>query len=471
MSGPYDAPDWLVKRSVEASKKAGLPLNWLANEMKKLDQSGEADPFKRSREKQRQTALDTERRTEAPDWRQLKIDKRSFPTNYTSAVDTSTTSPIAESSKDATSRPPMAGHRPSSDRLPLATTLDGSASLSVPDDMDSYDPDPKNLPRWYTSITLASRQMKELSKRPSPQHGQALTALSSMKTCMDRCEAANRTQLSKLFDELRDQLHKAEITLKVDQYVVRKAKMLDAEYGLPRIFNGKNRGSKVTYPWDLKADAWQLYSRWANHIFEVDLMRGIKVRPGKERNADSIDPAWKNRYPARFYGEGHLILGQWWPTQLCAVRDGAHGAPQGGIFGEKAKGAYSIVMSGAGNSQYDDEDNGEEVWYSGTDGSNFTPTESTQRLIESCDVIKRPVRVLRSHQLPKKNQYRPEVGLRYDGLYWVVDKRLVDPKKQKYKFRLVRCENQHPIRHEDTPARRPTVYEIIEFEKLKKFGY
>lgn len=238
--------------------------------------------------------------------------------------------------------------------------------------------------------------------------------------------------------------------------------------GLPTIFMAE----KVNYPWDLRADAYQLYLRWYDQDFVPDLLRGIITRHGKNRASDSIDPEWRKNQSlgtsANFHGQGNLVLGQWWPTQLCAVRDRAHGSPQGGISGLKGQGAFSIVLSTGG---YQDRDEGDEIWYTGTEAKTNEPTENTQRLIESCEQFPdRPVRVLRSAQLPLKNPYRPNVGLRYDGLYKVVGMEQMVEGKEDYLFHLVRCENQYPIRCQANAARRPTKYEEEEFKKLRDNG-
>lgn len=314
-------------------------------------------------------------------------------------------------------------------------------------------------------------------KRPDKDQTQALRSLEAFKDCIRRCEDAaaagkSEAQREKLFEELRDHVHKAEIVLKgVDKLVVRKTNMLTIQNGLPRIFAGT---IDLDYPWDLRADAWQLYLRWYRQDFKPDLMRGIITRKEKDRASDRIDPEWakdpSKKIPANYHGEGHLVLGQWWPTQLCAVRDGAHGTPQGGIWGAKGKGAYSIVLS-SGGPCYKDRDEGDTIWYSGTDKkdpNSHDPTENTQRLIESCDEFPDlPVRVLRSSQLPASNHYRPKYGLRYDGLYRVVEYELMDKSKQEHLFKLVRCGNQNPIRCENNAARRPTKFEEEEFLKLK----
>ncbi|KAF2177663.1 hypothetical protein K469DRAFT_602517 [Zopfia rhizophila CBS 207.26] len=320
-------------------------------------------------------------------------------------------------------------------------------------------------PEWYTKIKALGFDMNQLMKRKDPTTKQALTALSSMKNCIERCEnTKNPRELSSFFDELRDHVHKAEF-LEVNKFIVRKTRMLDSN-GLTRIFATK---AAVDYPFDLRADALQLYNRWCAEIFSVDLLRGIVLakskNKGDKRNADRIDPKWA-KISTKYYGQGDLVIGQWWPTQLCTVRDGAHGSPQAGIYGEKGKGAYSIVLSGGNH--YSDEDNGDSIWYCGTDGKDSTPTENTQRMIETCDKVKQPVRVIRSWNLTKSNPYRPLRGFRYDGLYNVVGYQLQNAEKAIYRFKLIRVPGQDPIRYEDNRARRPTRFEIDEYDKLRK---
>lgn len=317
------------------------------------------------------------------------------------------------------------------------------------------------IPTWYTSISPKGHNMRNLMKGKGTEVRQAITALSSLKECINRCETEKqRAQLVKYFDELRDHVHKAEFLKGVNKYVLYKIHMLDN--GLKRIFV-----SNVNFPWDLRADAIQLWHRWCAQDFSVDLLRGItisKTKSGEGRISDKIDKAWANKYSAKYYGQGDLVLGQWWPTQLCTVRDGAHGSAMGGIYGEKGKGAYSIVLSGGNH--YGDVDEGEQIWYSGTDGKgDMKATENTQRMIESCDNVHEPVRVIRSWNLQKSNPYRPLRGFRYDGLYDVIEYKVVDQAKAVHKFKLIRQKGQKPIRYEDKPSRRPTKWEIEEYDR------
>ncbi|KAH7086165.1 hypothetical protein FB567DRAFT_445167 [Paraphoma chrysanthemicola] len=365
---------------------------------------------------------------------------------------------IAESSRTGAAREGAIKAADAMDKaMEEAMDIDPSPSLFV-SQTERY-PTATVLPKWYINITEKNFEMKKIVKnRP-----QALTSLEALKNCIGRAEIEiehSRSNLDKLFEELRDHVHKAEIKLQVDRYLVKKARMLNPENGLPRIFND------AKFPSDLRADSYQLYKRWLKEGFDQDILRGIVTVKGKDRNGDRIDTAYRSKHPAsaKYYGQGDLVLGQWWPTQLCTVRDGAHGSTQGGISGEKDKGAYSIVLSG---SSYDDKDDGDVIEYSGTDGKNFTPTDVTQHMITSA-TLGNVIRVIRSSQLQKgKSKYRPELGLRYDGLYKIKSYQLVEKEKQRYQFRLERCEGQDPIRSEDNAARRPTIYEVEEFERLR----
>lgn len=316
------------------------------------------------------------------------------------------------------------------------------------------------LPDWYTSISMDSLAMKQISKRRPA----ALAELDSLKALVQQCERAGpKKPLTDLYDKLRDAVHRAEITFTITPEILRKANMLSPQAGLPRIFQ-----PSANFPPDLKADSYQLYKRWSTGDLEQSLLRGIVSTKSHSRNSDSIDKAYRSQFSPsyKYIGHGPLVQGQWWPTQLCALRDGAHGAPQGGICGSPEQGAYSIVLSsGVG---YDDTDDGETIYYSGTPGSNGEATENTKYLLISLDTG-HPVRVLRSSQLPKGNPYRPQRGLRYDGLYTVVDVKLLDEDKAMHRFRLERCKGQMGIRYQGKGAR-PTEYEVKEYERLKEEG-
>jgi hypothetical protein len=322
-----------------------------------------------------------------------------------------------------------------------------------------------DLPQWYKDITTSNFKMKEIARKRSLSH----TSLESLKNCIGRCEIqlklakpVDRRKLEGFFDELRDHVHKSEFLPDINMYLVKAVRILTVENGLPRIF-----GEETHFPGDIKADAYQLYVRWMRGEFEQDVLRGIITVKGLNRGSDRLNPSYKAKHAksAKFYGDDGLVLGQCWPSQLCTVRDGAHGSSQGGIFGERGKGTYSIVLSGGG--AYHDKDDGDVIVYSGTEGKNYTPTEATQHMITSCS-LGNDIRVIRSHQLPLKNLYRPEIGLRYDGLYQIKSQELVNEEKQTHLFTLERVPGQDRIRYGNDAASRPTRFEIAEYKKLKE---
>lgn len=73
------------------------------------------------------------------------------------------------------------------------------------------------------------------------------------------------------------------------------------------------------------------------------VMRGIAIS-GKSRRAYLLDRTYTRR-DYHVIGHNGLEVGDWWPLRVCALRDGAHGAIQGGIAGSSNDGAYSIVVS------------------------------------------------------------------------------------------------------------------------------
>jgi hypothetical protein len=403
--------------------------------VKQSDTSKHSSPTKRKREVQKETQVKSEPARKKPFMATLtkKAGFKSVPPATNVAAESSKTDAAREAMKDYT--PPLFVSQV--DRYP---TLD--------------------LPKWHSDISLSSRFITDLNKRRPPE----ITALEGLRNCIDRYEGKVKplkpAEIPALVDELRNHVHKAEFLPNITKFVVRKTLILVPEKGLPRIF-----GEAASFPPDLKADAYQLYLRWVRGEYSQDILRGIITNKAADRTSDKLDPAYRSKHPttARFYGDEGLVLGQCWPTQLCTVRDGAHGSSQGGIYGEREKGAYSIVLSGGG---YHDKDEGDVIEYSGTEGKNFTPTESTQHMITSA-TLGNPIRVIRSHQLNKKNPYRPKHGLRYDGLYTVKSFVIMDNQKQIHRFRLERCSDQHPIRCGDDASSRPTIYEVSAYEQVK----
>ena len=236
-------------------------------------------------------------------------------------------------------------------------------------------------PTWYQETQASQRRTQDLAG--------ADIALQRLREQIAKCKkfaaGPNGAALSKDINRVREILHTT-FFIEVDEVLVRSRRMLHNEDGLPQLFDTKFSGG-VHWPWDIRADAEELYNKWCARIFEIDLLRGIiPGKPGKKDGSTDgtsakLLPGFKRLMEARTHGNGALLNGQWWPAQLCALRDGAHGVSQGGICASSKEGVYSVIMSGGHD--YPDIDDGEEVLYCGTDSTDGTPSKDTQRMLDS----------------------------------------------------------------------------------------
>lgn len=178
------------------------------------------------------------------------------------------------------------------------------------------------------------------------------------------------------------------------------------------------------------------------------IMRGIMIGADRRQYSKySILAGYSKRNP-NVIGHNNLKIGDWWPKQICALRDGAHGAKVSGISGTSTDGAYSIVLSGT----YDnlDADRGDILYYCGSHSlvnkDPKTPTKSSYtEALRHSSRTKRPVRVLRSSR--SNSPWSPSHGIRYDGLYVVTGE---ETKHNMWggayaRFRMDRIMKQPPI--------------------------
>ena len=282
-----------------------------------------------------------------------------------------------------------------------------------------------------------------------------LQGLKYVRTLIKQAEEAalkeDERGLTYLFHILRQQIHEIEFTSNLSGDFVAASRLLDDD-GLAKIVGRVG----VDYPFDLVADTKALYNRWSNGDFDAFLLRGIELKSrtqpdGRRTKSRNLDKNYAYKVSPNFIGEGPLVNGQWWPHQICAIRDGAHGAMEAGIFGEREKGALSIII---GSSGYANEDDGDIIKYCGTSGSLEMPTENTKLMIESQN-RQTPIRVIRSgaSAANKHSVYQPIVGLRYDGLYQVIENTLMDKGTAMYQFTLERLPGQDPIRYRGVEIR------------------
>ncbi|KAF7892840.1 uncharacterized protein EAF02_000378 [Botrytis sinoallii] len=197
----------------------------------------------------------------------------------------------------------------------------------------------------------------------------------------------------------------------------------------------------------------------ASHIWgDNGIMRGILWKQGGHVTLDD-KKAHIFKKNAKIHGHNGLTVGDCWPRQMAALRDGAHGAPQAGIVGDKKEGAYSIVIS----KHYDgfDRDEGDIVYYSapGAYGSIIKEADSETRL-----------RVLRNAGCAWKNG--PAAGIRYDGLYQVTwgNAEINGKGGRFWRFTLERLRRVDGSDQAPINLSRPTKEEVGLFEKVKE-GY
>ncbi|KAH9842112.1 SAD/SRA domain [Teratosphaeria destructans] len=352
-----------------------------------------------------------------------------------------------------------------------AASFDGGQRKKVKDNpketIISIDERP---PRWYKSLKWSDK--REPSEASTAKLLEGLKA--DIKKTQEPAFFKDTNTAKQIFNNIRQRLHNVPFQ-PVSAQLLRNNWMLHEGTGLPVLFGEK-------YPWDIRADAQAQYNKWCLQEFETDLLHHI-IRGVPKKGAamgsfqDKVHPDYKKS--AKFFGNGLLLNGQWWPTQMTVFRDGAHGETIKGISGSRVEGAYSCIMSGG--TGYDNkngdgnEDLGDVVLYCGMDSSTGAVTEETQMLMRNEEGgAAKPVRLIRSHQCPNK-LYAPAIGFRYDGLYQVVSHERVDAEgsvRQRFRFKLVRVKGQDPIRGGTGPERRPTDQEIEAYKTDKRMrGY
>ncbi|TKA33218.1 hypothetical protein B0A50_00771 [Salinomyces thailandicus] len=317
-------------------------------------------------------------------------------------------------------------------------------------------------PAWY-------KKLNGTNTRNTADSGASFVLAGIKKGMKDaKRDAEHPSVFEGVLETLARYLHLAPFE-QVSEQLLRNQRMLHNTDGLPQIFDPAYNDS-VRYPVWLQADATELYNKWCRRNFETDMFWGLIAPKPATKRSPAVVASVTSQLSSSFHGNGLLLNGQWWPLQLCLLRDGAHGQSQQGIHGKKGEGAYSCVIAGGlapDGAPYPNIDEGDTVYYCGTDSKDGTVTEGTSRLVESQQNGK-PVRLIRSHNL--KNEYAPEKGFRYDGLYKVVSFEKLDPSKplqQRHRFRLERVLGQPPMRGTG-PGKRPTKQELEWLDKHKQ---
>ena len=319
---------------------------------------------------------------------------------------------------------------------------------------------------WACPLTIVCRQ--NINNRAQVNRGN-LQTLRYFHTLIEQTIKVKPQDLEQHFAKMRGNLHQLEFydflsDNRTAENLIEQSWLLEND-ALPLVSEDKIPNLRI--PIDIRLDCQALYCKWSSGNYDPHLLRGITTKQGSNKDGRNfrhhvLDKDYKFTVPCSYFGSGQLVIGQWWPLQICAARDGAHGEMEGGIHGKTDEGAYSVVVSGAG---YANIDRGNNIEYCGTPGSKDAPSANTKHLIKSCELGKQ-VRVLRSAQLPATNVYRPTHGIRYDGLYAVYGWDILDANTAMYRFKLTRVTPQPPIRYQG-PGIRPTEVEIRQHDAVK----
>lgn len=158
------------------------------------------------------------------------------------------------------------------------------------------------------------------------------------------------------------------------------------------------------------------------------IMNGLALT-GSKGTTVCFNPDLKHQKPsASVIGHNGIPIGTWYPSQMSACWNGAHGSSQGGIAPSKEDGVYSVIVAETYKGL--DEDNGTTIWYSGSGSiENKNPDQAVHTTandaLRKSRTLQNPVRVLRKAPVSSRNPsaWAPSCGLRYDGLYLVTGER------------------------------------------------
>lgn len=303
-----------------------------------------------------------------------------------------------------------------------------------------------------------------MARKLQPEERDGLEQLQELRYHISRCKIETGRHLTSRLIRLRAYLTNVPHHSHIIEEYINATKILD-DGGLPDVVS--QRGYRFSH--DLIADAQALIHKWGSKDFDYYLLRGVQHRSSKETGKKEIKSRkLEDNYPKKshaYVGQGTLTNGQWWPLQICLIRDGVHGALESGIAGARGGVAHSVVLSNSGYGNIDNEDT---VEYCGTASKSTTATSNTQMLLES---VKQgtPVRLIRSGA-GRAAPYLPKKGFRYDGLYDVTGYVVLDQATAMHRFTLRRQAGQPPIRHTGVGAR-PSDKELEVWASIRKeFG-
>lgn len=163
----------------------------------------------------------------------------------------------------------------------------------------SHNSVPNDLPSWYADVRINKSTKSRLDRS-------MVAMLNTVRDVIGDLGKPSAVGPNRdvLWGKLRDQVHRVSHQ-NVDESLVKVCKLLESN-GLPRIFVQRLGGTFSDCPYDISADARELFLKWCRHEFDPDILRGIK------HSNWTILPDYPS-LNCNYFGEGDLVSGQWWP--------------------------------------------------------------------------------------------------------------------------------------------------------------
>lgn len=199
-------------------------------------------------------------------------------------------------------------------------------------------------------------------------------------------------------------------------------------------------------------------------------MRGTLIKyntsdPGSVTKSIVLNPE-SGQVMSKVYGHNGITIGRLFLRQMAALAQGAHGSSQAGISGTAEDGAFSVIVTSTYKALEKDGLERFEYCASGSMDNTFKNSlveSQGYKALRTSLATREPVRVLRG---PNDNfRHAPSFGLRYDGLYTVVEeKRRHNTKGGLYAvFIMERVKDQDPV-----DLSRPNTKDFEQLAQLKK---
>ncbi|OQO15342.1 hypothetical protein B0A48_00725 [Cryoendolithus antarcticus] len=244
----------------------------------------------------------------------------------------------------------------------------------------------------------------------------------------------------------------------------------ESETESPPLSPSTSRSSRSNASGDEPTVPRRVPSPTNRHFRPGGIMYGAK-RTGGVRKGWMLDDRYQKK-SAKVYGHNDIKVGQWYPSQLLAIFNGAHGQKQAGIAGHVDTAAWSVVVSGKYSAL--DRDEGDMILYPGSNSADVTdpkkpmPSSTGTQALKASHRVGHPVRVLRAAGKPT---WGPLAGLRYDGLYSVTGMETpINEKGGMYeRFRLERPPGQvslQSLQDQSSSTGRPTAKELRDYDTI-----